>query len=515
MSDDELEEADDRARLPNSRLETLKTWLSANDVQLSPKLAIRAVPSDVDEEVAREKQDASYGIYALQSIEEDEILSVTPRKAIISKRTCALARNPAFHDFCDKVNIATPLQAGVRILAAVLMSEMQLGRQSRWFGYIQSMPQSYREVGLPIFWDSEEALYWLQGTDVVDYMEQQRCTNEDVETFFNDLVMPLLSNGNSVHVDYTTFKLAFSLVLSRAFYVDNFHGLSMVPLADVFNHHYLPHATLQSDDIVCPTCGSRSECEHDHAPAKPSGSAMIEMGPSMSGLVQSTASIQLGDADPSEVDAVEMVATTSIEAEEEVFNTYGKLDNAALLVNYGFMLEANEDDKVRWFSVKSVLKQAELIAAVTAETNKIESAWRTYIKSGEVDRWIEPNSRVSAEVIRSAHLQAPQTLLYVDADGNVSRYLCLLLSISLQWSRLEKQGVEAVPAEYIQKVLQVRLKRLSAPERDIDRLFDMLAQDKNERAVELALSRAIEERLLLTACLAQWQQQDDDSSDAS
>lgn len=177
MSDDELEEADDRARLPNSRLETLKTWLSANDVQLSPKLAIRAVPSDVDEEVAREKQDASYGIYALQSIEEDEILSVTPRKAIISKRTCALARNPAFHDFCDKVNIATPLQAGVRILAAVLMSEMQLGRQSRWFGYIQSMPQSYREVGLPIFWDSEEALYWLQGTDVVDYMEQQRCTN--------------------------------------------------------------------------------------------------------------------------------------------------------------------------------------------------------------------------------------------------------------------------------------------------------------------------------------------------
>jgi hypothetical protein len=32
------------------------------------------------------------------------------------------------------------------------------------------------------------------------------------------------------------FQWAATLVASRAFYVDSFHGMSMVPLADLFNH---------------------------------------------------------------------------------------------------------------------------------------------------------------------------------------------------------------------------------------------------------------------------------------
>ena len=42
-----------------------------------------------------------------------------------------------------------------------------------------------------------------------------------------------------------------------------------------------------------------------------------------------------------------MVVNAAIMPGEEVFNTYGaKLTNAELLVRYGFILDANDNDKI-------------------------------------------------------------------------------------------------------------------------------------------------------------------------
>lgn len=174
MSDGALSKAVTEPCLPTARLEALKTWLASNNVHLSSKLAIRAVPSDADA-IDRQHQ-GSFAVYALDDIQQDEILAVTPRTAILSRRTCSLASSPAFQDLCAFVQSATSQQAGVRILATALTYEILLESKSKWYGYIQSMPQSYHEIGLPTFWQDETALQWLQGTDVLAYMEQQKCT---------------------------------------------------------------------------------------------------------------------------------------------------------------------------------------------------------------------------------------------------------------------------------------------------------------------------------------------------
>lgn len=176
MSDGALSRTDTALPPPNPRLEALKSWLAANNVQLSPKVEIRVVPSDADETHEREESSSSFAIYAADDSEPDEILAVTPRRAILSRRTCSLAASTAFQQLCDAVELATPQQAGVRILAVALTHEILLGNKSFWDGYVQSMPQTYEEVGLPTFWEDETALSWLRGTDIPAYMQHQKCT---------------------------------------------------------------------------------------------------------------------------------------------------------------------------------------------------------------------------------------------------------------------------------------------------------------------------------------------------
>lgn len=171
-------------RTSSPRLDALKSWLAANNVHLSAKLEIRSAQSDGNErtearqqkEQKEQHEEESFAIYALRDIQQDEILAVTPRSAILSRRTCSLANAPAFHRLCAQVEAATPQQAGVRILATALTHEILLGEHSRWHAYILSMPQSCAEVGLSTFWDDGAALSWLRGTDVLTYMTQQKCT---------------------------------------------------------------------------------------------------------------------------------------------------------------------------------------------------------------------------------------------------------------------------------------------------------------------------------------------------
>lgn len=350
-----------------------------------------------------------------------------------------------------------------------------------------------------------------------------------VETFYKTLVVPLFNKQVSYQVEYATFKLAYSLVLSRAFYVDNYHSLSMVPLADVFNHHYEPHAILQSEDIVCPSCGSRTECEHDAAEAveiiqptrKPSQHR---------DLLQSTSTLSLQYADDLDADAVEMIATTSIDKGEEVYNTYGRLDNAALLANYGFTLEANEDDKVRWFSVESVLDQAGL--AETEHKVAIEDHWKTAVKPERLHQVLE--ARITEDHISDAHLKAPHDLLYIDADGSISSYLWLLLTIAVGKDQYNT-SLDELRTATVERLLRSRLEQLYGHQQDISWLFERLEQVDNAlhpspalvataapplqssrgRQRTLALSRVIDERLLLTACLERWQEGHDAAKDSN
>ncbi|KIL00771.1 hypothetical protein PAXRUDRAFT_7984 [Paxillus rubicundulus Ve08.2h10] len=135
------------------------------------------------------------------------------------------------------------------------------------------------------------------------------------------------------------FCHAYSLVSTRAFSVDAYHGLAMVPIADVFNHTNDNHLHMESDYDVCVECGSLAECEHDREVA--SHITPHPLAPNIHPLSQINASYS------NENDYLEMRTVRPVPLHAELFNTYGTLPNATLLVRYGFTLPENEHDTVK------------------------------------------------------------------------------------------------------------------------------------------------------------------------
>jgi hypothetical protein len=89
---------------------------------------------------------------------------------------------------------------------------------------------------------------------------------------------------------------------------------------------------MQSDDVVCPECGSFDECEHD-------------MDADDDGSIEQRKKGR--DGGSSETPAVEMVTISHLDGPGEVFNTYGpSLSTAKLRAKYGFSVEANPWDRV-------------------------------------------------------------------------------------------------------------------------------------------------------------------------
>ncbi|KAH8116424.1 hypothetical protein DFH11DRAFT_1209779 [Phellopilus nigrolimitatus] len=151
-------------------------------------------------------------------------------------------------------------------------------------------------------------------------------TTDALRRYFIATALPALEKANLGEcASLEGFKHAYALVSSRAFIVDAYHGLAMVPIADAFNHSLENHTHLESDHDVCSSCGSLAECLHDAEDADNTkeGTHGLQAGQIVS------------DSDPSSKeleDTCEMVANAFIPPFAEVFNTYGEhLTNAQLL----------------------------------------------------------------------------------------------------------------------------------------------------------------------------------------
>jgi hypothetical protein len=352
-------------------------------------------------------------------------------------------------------------------------------------------------------------------------------------TFYRQIVSKLSFHIPDSLDSLHAFQLSLSLVLSRAFYVDNYHGLSMVPLADVFNHHYHPHAILQSDDIVCPACGTRQECEHDNDPLELSQSIRHTSSVISSQEDVCSYALKAPDRLTEYTDSVEMVSTHRISHGEEVFNTYGKLDNASLLVNYGFMLEVNEDDKVRWFSASDALAQGGFSLTDDEQEDLIEQWSKTLLHNIKHTE----NERVSENRLDNPHILPIHQLLYVDADGDLSIYLWHLLDLGVQTmqhagtaTNIDIPPMPPTTEAAVRQLVQTRLQGYKDAHKSVEELLEDLEvsellslrnlggmfdvnnlshnkQAKPTRKVRLAITRVIEERSLLSACLARWEEE--------
>lgn len=148
-------------------------------------------------------------------------------------------------------------------------------------------------------------------------------------SFFDKCLSPRLAALPSPPSKHD-FLRAYSLVSSRAFQVDVWHGLALVPLADAFDHSDAHDVHFASETWVCPECGAFDLCEHDEDDD-----------------LEHRKGSRLGP-ERSQDDTCELVSVRPIAAKQEVFNTYGgsNMTNARLLAFYGFILPANKHDTV-------------------------------------------------------------------------------------------------------------------------------------------------------------------------
>lgn len=201
------------------KLESFKEWMSL--MRITWNAQVISFIAD-----APHCSGLALAIVTNHDVEEGKELCTIPKAACISTKTTGIA------DIIE----AEEIGGGLGLVIAT-MYEKALGPASKWHGYFEAMPD--REY-VPMYWNESEAAE-LQGTELGGTVDDMR---QEVLEDYEENVLPLIAKypdrfgslENKEEISADAFAAAASLVASRAFGIDDYHGEAMVPLADVFNH---------------------------------------------------------------------------------------------------------------------------------------------------------------------------------------------------------------------------------------------------------------------------------------
>ncbi|KAM6502690.1 hypothetical protein JOM56_002667 [Amanita muscaria] len=398
------------------QISTLLAWCALNGLEIDSRLKLDWDPK------------TGIAVYSKGSnIPPNTKLVRIPRHAVLSTKSCTLSEHMS----------STPYGLGAQLaLSLALYAEILKGKFSRWFGYLQSLP--YTDVDIPVFWDLEmeigpgsrrledgrEALKWLRGTEVWKILQKRSENNrnliEELNDYYHETAETLiLRHRDKILSQFPVtptlhgFHRAYALVSSRAFIVDAYHGLCMVPIADAFNHESPNHVHLESDYYVCPECGSLHECVHDW-----------DNPPTVLGIDSiNTAHKAVAIADDELESDLFMVSVTAVPSGVEVFNTYGEtLTNAQLLTQYGFILEANDNDTLTWDIYQLLHDHAS--GGEQRSVVDIGALWKQLCPSD----W-SIVSRSGLVYFANADMNVITSPLTLNGDGKISHQMWLIVSL--------------------------------------------------------------------------------------
>lgn len=285
--------------LPNGTYGTLRTWrvmsesaslqgflqwCNASKIVLSDSVMITSVGSC-----------AQYGMVAQRKIPKGKRLATIPRTAILSvssKRMEELAHIlvtdgllPSSNSKASTERAAENSNVWIPLLVT-LMSEYS-NPDSHWRPYFDLCPD-FDELDPLLLWESAEIERLLEGTGVAERLKDE---TERMERDYVDIVQPFVDKHKDLFKTSASslimYKKMVAFVMAYSFTDvacrNAFASVMMVPVADILNHHSRHNAKI--------IYGRTS---------------------------------------------LDIVAIRTIGANEEVFNTYGRLGNADLLYKYGF-----------------------------------------------------------------------------------------------------------------------------------------------------------------------------------
>ena len=267
-----------------------------------------------------------YAVYAKRDLAVDTpVVTAIPKAACLSARTCSVAETLK----------AARLGGGLALNIAIL-HERSLGERSRWAGYFAVLPAK-GERTLPMFW-TEQQLQTLQGTDLLKHVtDDATCMAED----FQENVVDGLCVSHPRDFPPGTHTLeaymeAASLAASRAFFIGDECGEALVPWADMFNHktdgehvHVLGADDEDADEDEHEVDGEEETSEAEEEESEEEGESEEEEADEE----ESTDTEEIIEP-PSGSLVIHVCAAAQKGA--ELFNTFGRQNNASLLHKYGF-----------------------------------------------------------------------------------------------------------------------------------------------------------------------------------
>ncbi|KAG5360550.1 Ribosomal lysine N-methyltransferase 3 [Yarrowia sp. B02] len=332
------------------------------------------------------------GVFAKNDLEAGDIVLKVPKSACLSPRTCGIANLLDEHDLDN-----------IPGLLVAFLYERSLGEQSPWHEFFESLKPVIADVPeIPKFWANEEDRALLSGTEVEEIGGLE--TGEDEEVY-EELIVPFFEeNGKLINLEcpsFEEFKQLVVVIASRAFEVDQFRELCLVPGACLFNHSDDPDLHFQTDFGVCPVCGDVycdhevEEQEHEHSGGCCSGgdhdhghdeddwSDESVDGDDESEREEEMEEVEDEDGDEDEdmedeeedeeeeekeeenddeeedSEICDMQLQNDIKKGKEIFNTYGDLPNSMLLARYGFAIWNNSQEVVSlWKEAMAYAKKA-------------------------------------------------------------------------------------------------------------------------------------------------------------
>lgn len=346
------------------------------------------------------------GVFARKDIHrvEDDVTLDSPGLLLrISKNSILSGANSSIANLLYESHID-----GILALVLAFLYEKAAGMESPWHSYIDSIDLYEHGTDTlicpPSLWDdTDKAL--LNGTDadlmgVTGSEQLQDEFSVAVEFAKQTFVQPpselSVDDGDDYEVNEAKFRhfaAAFYAVTSRAFVIDDYQQLALVPGADLFNHdsngdedvHFVALAR------VCPFCGRGDSCGHDEYGPPDSECEDYDMEEEDesdedddsddtpdSEMISEQLIAKLDDeiteeqeqdlAERREMDSIrasmtdveferqqilqnsdqccDIVVSKDVPAGKELMNCYGDFASALLLAKYGFVAAGNPHDTV-------------------------------------------------------------------------------------------------------------------------------------------------------------------------
>ncbi|KAK9465949.1 hypothetical protein V1512DRAFT_39183 [Lipomyces arxii] len=286
---------------------------------------------------------------AKSTVKSGTLLAQIPKSVLLGASSSVLSNIVPDELQCSLVGVILAYQA-----------ERELGDRSPWNAYLAMLPK--REGSCLTFWSGEEK-EWLNGTDAMDIV---RAADADLDEMYDravgpfyeanrDIICEMLSMDDAVWIKYKSREAFFdaaSVVAARCFEIDTFFGLALCPVADLFNHSDREDIHFESQFEVCELCGSSGACEHvvqqliDHVDERETRAPDSEV-PELEEVDTGGSDSESEDEETN--DTCDIVAHRNIvisqrEPRREVYNSYGQLSSARLLVKYGFAIRKNRHD---------------------------------------------------------------------------------------------------------------------------------------------------------------------------